>query len=82
MSAKEEGERAGDEAAEVFLGAESGVVVREGEEAKVNNDEAGLGIGGAGEREEGDVPVQVVMGGDAVDGVVEEEGGMEGRFKF
>ena len=32
------------------------------------------------------MPVKVVMGGDTVDGVVEEEGGMEGgeeaRFKF
>ena len=86
MSAKEKGERAGNEAAKVFLGAESGAVIREGEKAKVNDDEAGLGIGRAREREEGDVPVQVVMGGDTVDGVVEEEGGVEGsedaRFKF
>lgn len=78
MGAKEEGERAGNEAAEVFLGAERGAVVRQGEEAKVNDDEAGLGVGNAREEEEGDVPVQVVMGGDTVDGVVSEEGGMEG----
>ena len=86
VSAKEEGERARNEAAEVFLGAESGAVIREGEKAKVNDDEARLGIGRAREREEGDVPVQVVMVGDTVDGVVEEEGGVEGsedaRFKF
>ena len=31
VSAEEEGERAGDEAAEVFLGAESGAAVRESE---------------------------------------------------
>ena len=31
VCAKEEGERAGDEAAEVFLGAESGAAVRESE---------------------------------------------------
>jgi hypothetical protein len=61
----------------VFLGAESGAVVRQGEEAKVNDDEARLGVGIAGEKEEGDVSVQVVMGGDTVDGVVVEEGGME-----
>ena len=86
VSAKEEGERAGDEAAEVFLGAESGAVVRQGEEAKVNDDEARLGVGIAREEEEGDVPVQVVRGGDTVNGVVSEEGGMEGgedtRFEF
>ena len=78
MGAKEEGEIAGNEAAEVFLRAESGAVVRQGEEAKVNDDEAGLGVGNAGEEEKGDVSVQVDMGRDAVDGVVSEEGGMEG----
>ena len=78
VSAKEEGERARDEAAEVFLGAESGAVVRQGEEAKVDDDEAGLGVGSAREEEEGDMSVQVVMGGDTVDGVVVEEGGVEG----
>ncbi len=78
VSAKEEGERARDEAAEVFLGAESGAVVRQGEEAKVDDDEAGLGVGSAREEEEGDVPVQVIVGGDTVDGVVVEEGGVEG----
>jgi hypothetical protein len=78
VSAKEEGERAGNEAAEVFLRAESGAVVRQGEEAKVNDDEARLGVGIAREEEEGDVPVQVVVGGDTVDGVVSEEGGVKG----
>ncbi|MFO0001241.1 MAG: hypothetical protein ACK559_08925, partial [bacterium] len=78
MGAKEEEERAGDEAAEVFLGAESGAVVGQGEETKVDDDEAGFGVGIAREEEEGDVTVQVVMGGDPVDGVVPEEGGMEG----
>ena len=39
-----EGERAVDKAAEVFLGAESGAVVWQGEEAKVNDDEARLGV--------------------------------------
>ena len=77
-STEEEGERAVDKAAEVFLGAESGAVVRQGEEAKVNDDEARLGVGIAGEEEEGDVSVQVVMGGNTVDGVVSDEGGMEG----
>ena len=61
-------------------------MIREGEETQVNNDEAGLGVGGGGEREEGDVPFQVCMGGNAVNGVVEEEGGVESgedtRFKF
>jgi len=78
LGAKEEGERAGDEAAEVFLGAESGAVVGQGEETKVDDDEAGFGVGIAREEEEGDVTVQVVMCGDPVDGVVPEEGGMEG----
>ena len=85
-STEEEGERAVDKAAEVFLGAESGAVVRQGEEAKVNDDEARLGVGITGEEEEGDVSVQVVVGGDAMDGVVPEEGGVEGgedtRFEF
>ncbi len=75
---EEEGERAVDKAAEVFLGAESGAVVRQGEESKVTDDEAGLGAGIAGEKEEGNVSVQVVMGGDTVDVVVPEEGGVEG----
>lgn len=78
MSAKKEGEGTRDEVAEVFLGAESGAVVRQGEEAKVNDDEARLGVGIAREEEEGDVPVQVVMAGDTVDGVVSEEGGVKG----
>ena len=77
-STEEEGERAVDKAAEVFLGAESGAVVRQGEEAKVNDDEARLGVGITGEEEEGDVSVQVVVGGDAMDGVVPEEGGVKG----
>ena len=77
-SAEEVGERAGDKAAEVFLGAEGGAVVRQGEEAKVNDDEARLGVEIAGEEEEGNVAVQVVMGWDTVDGVVPEEGRMEG----
>ena len=75
---EEDGERAVDKAAEVFLGAESGAVVRQGEETKVTDDEARLGAGVAGKEEEGNVPVQVVMGGDTVDGVVPEEGGVEG----
>ena len=75
---EEDGERAVDKAAEVFLGAESGAVVRQGEETKVTDDEARLGAGVAGEEEEGDVSVQVVMGGDTVDGVVPDEGGVEG----
>ena len=53
-------------------------MVGQGEEAKVHDDEAGLGVGIAGEEEEGDVSVQVVVGGDTVDGVVTEEGGVEG----
>ena len=73
-----EGERVVDKAAEVFLGAESGAVIRQGEEAKVNDDEARLGVGIAGEVEEGSVPVQFIMGGNTVDGVVTEEGGVEG----
>ena len=56
----------------------SGAVVRQGEETKVTDDEARLGAGVAGKEEEGNVPVQVVMGGDTVDGVVPEEGGVEG----
>ena len=76
-STEEEGERAVDKAAEVFLlGAESGAVVRQGEEAKVNDDEARLGVGIAGEKEEGDVSVQVVMGGDTV------ESGEDTSFEF
>jgi hypothetical protein len=76
--AEEVGERAGDKAAEVFLGAERGAVVRQGEETKVDNDETRLGVGIAGEEEEGNVTVQVVMGWDTVDGVVSKEGRMEG----
>ena len=72
MSTKKEGEGTRDEVAEVVLGAESGAVVGESEKAEVDDDKAGLGVRGAREGEKGDVPVQVVMGGDTVDGVIVE----------